>query len=128
MKPRQYADPIERLVQNSVQLDNGCWHWMGSYNNVGRPRIAVRIKGKSKWVTVARYIVQFVHGKPWGRNQARRKVGAHTCDNPSCVNPEHVEGTTQKQNVRQCVARGRHVSGFTVPSGKYAGKRMELTQ
>ena len=125
---RIYTDPVERLVHQSTALDNGCWHWMKSYNNMGRPRIAVRIKGKSQWITVARYIVQFVHGQRWGRNQARRKVGAHSCDNGNCCNPAHVRGSTQKQNVRECVARGRHVSGFVIPRGIYAGKTVKVTQ
>lgn len=124
---RLYADPVERLLANSVP-EGDCWRWKGSYNNVNRPRIAVRIKGKSQWVTVARYIAQFVHGKRWGRNESRRKVGAHTCDNGWCCNPEHVEGSTQKQNIRQCVERGRHVSGFKVARGLHAGKIMEVSQ
>lgn len=104
-----YSSPAERLAAHSVVDETtGCWIWTGSINNVGRPRIAVRLNGRSRWVTVARFIVQFVHGVRWGRNLSRRKVGAHSCDNGLCANPDHVAPSTQKRNVRECVERGRH--------------------
>lgn len=31
----------------------------------------------------------------------------HECDNPPCVNPEHLKVGTQKQNMQDCARRGR---------------------
>jgi hypothetical protein len=33
----------------------------------------------------------------------------HKCDNPSCVNIDHLELGDQKKNVQDCIARGRRV-------------------
>jgi len=39
------------------------------------------------------------------------KVIRHTCDNRACINPEHLLLGTQKDNVRDCVIRGRTAKG-----------------
>lgn len=36
-------------------------------------------------------------------------VVRHTCDNPSCVNPCHLDAGTQSENILDAVSRGRHV-------------------
>jgi DNA-binding transcriptional regulator YiaG len=42
-----------------------------------------------------------VMGNPKG------KVVMHTCDNPACVNPDHLRIGTQKDNVQDCITKGR---------------------
>lgn len=34
----------------------------------------------------------------------------HTCDNPACINPEHLLAGTQQDNINDCIARGRRYS------------------
>lgn len=42
----------------------------------------------------------------------------HTCDNPRCINPEHLTIGTQKDNMQDCVQRGRQIRGERHPSAK----------
>ena len=34
-------------------------------------------------------------------------VVMHSCDNPACVNPEHLKEGTQKENMEDCKSKGR---------------------
>lgn len=38
-------------------------------------------------------------------------VVRHKCDNPSCINPEHLELGTPKENSRDAIIRGRNAKG-----------------
>ena len=38
------------------------------------------------------------------------KVVMHICDNPICINPEHLKAGTQSENIKDCVAKGRYTS------------------
>ncbi|KKN64480.1 hypothetical protein LCGC14_0490930 [marine sediment metagenome] len=38
----------------------------------------------------------------------------HHCDNPPCHNPDHLFLGTQSDNMRDCLAKGRHASGHMV--------------
>ena len=49
-----------------------------------------------------------------------RTVVMHLCNNPSCVNPDHLQGGTQRANVQQCVREGRHKTPLRDPERKRA--------
>lgn len=78
-----------------------CWVWDAAVNRAGygwfkygnRPHLAHRVS----------WLIQ--HGS-FSENEV-----LHRCDNPACVRVSHLFEGTQADNVRDMVAKGRHVSG-----------------
>lgn len=110
----RYNSMLERIVANSVPSDtyayNGtpCWEWIRRFNNQGYPTMTRRLKRGPRKGQVVTVYAHREAVKASGRRLTTRQVVLHLCNNPSCVNPEHLRGGTQKQNVRQCVEEGRH--------------------
>lgn len=66
--------------------------------------ILMRINGKSE--LLHRYVYEKMHGKIHGDAIVR-----HKCDNPNCVNIDHLELGTHQDNVNDRVERGRSAFG-----------------
>lgn len=105
-------DPVFWAKRNAanfwkkVQTSDDCWIWMGSRNTKGYGLFAVRdLTGKrfTRTVRAHRYAYELLIGPiPEG------KVLDHIeCDNPSCVNPGHLEPTTSAQNTRRARIKAR---------------------
>jgi len=80
------------------------WIWMGCKNNHGYGTLFV--DGRHKYAHRISYEIH--NGKiPNGM------CVLHTCDDPACVNPEHLHLGTQKINAyeRETRNRGNHVTG-----------------
>lgn len=83
-------------------ISTQCVLWDGPMGPRGYGRVTVN----GRRVLAHRHVYQKFHG-PLGE----REVVRHTCDNPLCVNPYHLESGTQADNVRDMVARGRQAKG-----------------
>lgn len=42
----------------------------------------------------------------------------HSCDNPGCINPDHLRAGTREENMRDCVDRNRHGGPPTPQKGE----------
>lgn len=92
----ELAEVIERLVANSTAADNGCREWKGPRNAAGYGQIYY--KGKN-W-RVHRLIFTIVNGPiPAGYTID------HTCVNPPCFLPAHLECVTIGENIRRMHSR-----------------------
>lgn len=128
---RKYASDAERLLANSIPSEDSahggsrCWEWIGkrrtNRSGMSYPVLTLRYKsgprrGKVYNMSAHRYsLVVFK-----GRRMTPRMVARHLCNNPLCINPEHLVGGSQKSNVRQCVREGRHKTPFRDPEKKAA--------
>lgn len=77
-----------------VQKTNNCWLWCGSRMPLGYGKISAYDNGKPRQLLAHRVSYELL-------------VGAipvdmtidHLCKNPPCVNPEHLEVVTQRENI-----------------------------
>ena len=94
----------EKVDKNT---SNGCWEWTaslskGGYGQIAHngPKYAHRLS--AEWA---------------GMNPANKYV-CHKCDNPKCVNPEHLFIGTNQDNVSDMVFKSRHKKGREISAQK----------
>lgn len=85
------------------ETPNGCWEWTGARNkNYGM----VSIPGsKLRGAHIVAWEVAHGTSLPEGM------VIRHTCDNPPCVNPDHLLLGTPADNIHDAVTRDRNAYG-----------------
>ncbi len=102
--------PVSRkLVLNEKELWNfwrkvkrgdpdECWPWLASRDTLGYGYF--RLRGFT-WKS-HRVSFQIHH-----RILANGELSLHKCDNPSCVNPDHLFAGSNADNMRDMIAKGR---------------------
>ena len=110
----------ERILSKISVDENGCWNWTGCKNSEGYGKLTIgsRSDGTRRTVKAHRAsYAAFVGEIPAGKDIC------HKCDNPSCVNPEHLFPGTEKDNVADMDAKGRR--GFVLSENHPKAKLTE---
>lgn len=89
------TDRFEKFVDRTPT----CWGWNGFVDSIGRGHFFIYEIGKVR-AHRASYILNI---GPIPNNL----VVCHSCDNPNCVNPDHLWLGTIKENVHDMLAKGR---------------------
>lgn len=84
------TSPMDRLLDSFICAPSGCWEWIRGKHYRGYGQITIY----NKHQFAHRAVYELLRGAiPKG------KVLDHLCENTSCVNPDHLKVTTQKENV-----------------------------
>lgn len=87
----------------SEKNENGCILWNGATGFGGHGQFFLKGEKNKGLISAARAIWMINNKK-----KIRKGLFAcHKCDNPPCVNPEHIFLGTPKKNARDMIAKGR---------------------
>ena len=113
-RPKAYRpvrDPqaILRLLAN-IDVDDvtGCWVWQGYTSPKGYGQM--KFQGRAHWVHRVSHAT-FNGGIPDGMTIN------HTCSNPSCCNPDHLETMTISENSNERWSRTNEARTASAESG-----------
>lgn len=114
---REFA--LDHLYSNSiVDETTGCREWQGSRNKDGYGQLsnnaiheAFGIKGTHR--LMYHLITNHVYA-------GRHEQILHACDNPVCLEPRHLSLGSARDNLMDCIAKGRrsHVRGEKINTAK----------
>ncbi len=96
-------ETLEGILAICKEDENGCLNWTKSLDSKGYGQY---IKNKTH-TRVHRAVYEMVHGEIG----SSKIVVLHTCDNPSCCNPDHLTLGTYLDNNRDAKAKGRAAIG-----------------
>ena len=98
------SELVRRFEEKYVKADSGCWEWTASKAGKGYGQIKLPRQRRQIYAHQLSYLIH--KGEiPKGR------YICHTCDNPGCVNPDHLFLGTAKDNLQDMKAKNRHLCG-----------------
>lgn len=92
----EYNFNRDRDFLKNVEKTDSCWIWKGGKDSKGYGLFSYRSR------------VMAAHRYSYSRNKERLRAGylvCHSCDNPSCVNPDHLYLGTHKDNMKDVKER-----------------------
>ena len=113
-------DVIQRFwVKAVVGTPDACWPWIASKDDDGYGNF----KFKGKWERASRVAWMIVYGPI-----PPRKLVCHSCDNPCCVNPQHLWLGAHSENTSDSVAKGRHVDNRGEKQGSHKLTELDVIE
>lgn len=109
---------VEERFLSKVEKGEICWEWIGANDGRGYGQLYVG----GKLIRAHRLSFMLYVGKiPKGLHIL------HKCDNPSCVNPDHLFIGTHRDNMQDMSRKGRHGT-ITMPHKMVRGENNGLSK
>lgn len=89
----------EIIFNNYTVTRHGCWEWQGSLDPYGYGKFGYR----NKTVSAHRAAYQIANKHTFKEGECV----CHSCDNPKCINPEHLFIGTQLDNIHDSIKKNR---------------------
>ena len=96
---KDYKGMLEAIEKRAKVAETGCWEWK-QLDSTGYPRMII----EDKHIAVHRLSLEAKHEAPLGSQAAH-----HICANTRCVNPEHLQPVTHRDNTAEMMARRAYV-------------------
>lgn len=90
-----------------IDDESGCWNWVKASFKGGYGRISI----SGKICAAHRVSYTLSHGEI-----GEDLCVLHKCDNPRCINPDHLFVGTQMENMLDKCKKGRHRNGRNDPA------------
>jgi hypothetical protein len=100
---RTHGSLEDRFWRKVRKSEGGCWEWTGSSTTAGYGTIRIGAAGAGS-VLAHRFSFELHHGPIDPLHFV-----IHSCDNPRCVNPEHLRQGTPRDNMLDMMEKGRKV-------------------
>lgn len=84
---------------------NGCWVWTDKGDKKGYGRLTIMLGSGSKYTVVKAHRLSYMIAHKM--NIPSHLSCCHTCDNPPCVNPDHMFIGNNKHNTQDAIRKDR---------------------
>jgi hypothetical protein len=120
-----HFEPIH-IHDHIRKTETGCWEWLGCKNDRGYGMIGRKLDRCGNVLEGQLRVHRLSLELKLGRFIAKGLFAIHSCDNPPCINPEHLREGTLQENSLDCFLKGRkargersgpHIHRSTMPRG-----------
>lgn len=118
----QLSEKDIKRFESKIERTNDCWLWKASTRGLGYGQFSFAhpIRGR---INANAHRIAFTL---WRTPIPPNLIVCHHCDNPKCVNPDHLFLGTVKDNMQDCVRKGRACKDGCPPGEQHPKAKLKV--